>query len=161
VIDALSNSVANTIDVDKGGYDESITVPANRPWLTLQGVSGKPEDVVVINDRAHGTLKSDGTQWGTEGSATATFKAPDLTVQDLTIANSFDPADHTEVDQFETQAVAVAAKGDRQVYFNVRILGRQDMLLVKAPTPTDQCRSTSPTASSRARSTSSSATHPR
>ncbi|MET8976324.1 pectinesterase family protein [Streptomyces sp. NPDC004539] len=137
---APSGGSPYTVFVDKGDYHEVITVPANRRWLTLMGVTGVAEDVVVHNTRAHGMLKPDGTQWGTEGSAVATFKAPDLTVRDLTVSNTFDPVAHPEVDEFETQAVAVAAKGDRQVYRNVRILGRQDTLLVKGETPTTEAR---------------------
>ncbi|WP_256252250.1 pectinesterase family protein [Streptomyces sp. yr375] len=140
-INALPRSGANTIFIDKGAYAEAITVPANRPFLTLQGVSGNPVDVVITNNRAHAMLKPDGTPWGTEGSATATFKAPNLTVRDLTISNTFNPANHPEISPFETQAVAVCARGDRQFFFNCRITARQDTLLVKAPTPTDQVRS--------------------
>nr|WP_240982655.1 pectinesterase family protein [Streptomyces sp. S3(2020)] len=137
---APAGGTAHTVFLDQGDYHETITVPTNRQWLTVMGVTGVAEDVVIHNTRAHGMLKPDGTQWGTEGSAVATFKAPDLTVKDLTISNTFDPAAHPEISPFETQAVAVAAKADRQVYRNVRILGRQDTLLVKGETPTTQAR---------------------
>ncbi|WP_369167316.1 pectinesterase family protein [Streptomyces sp. R28] len=160
-IDHIPTSGANTIFVDKGDYHEAITVPGNKAWLTIKGVTGVAEDVVIHNSRAHGMLKPDGTQWGTEGSAVATFKPHDLIVQDLTISNTFDPAAHPEINAFETQAVAVAAKGDRQIYRNVRILGRQDTLLVKGRRAPPKPGSTSSSASSEAVSTSSSATPPR
>ncbi|MEU6381799.1 pectinesterase family protein [Streptomyces sp. NPDC046909] len=139
-IDDAPTSGSSTIFVDEGVYHEVITVPSNKSWLTIQGVSGDASDIVIYNTRAHGMLKPDGTPWGTEGSAVATFKAPNLLVRDLTISNTFDPADHPEVSAYETQAVAVAARGDRQVYANVRLLARQDTLLVKSPVPTDQTR---------------------
>ncbi|MFJ2112121.1 pectinesterase family protein [Streptomyces sp. NPDC087850] len=139
-IDALPDSGSNSILIDKGTYNEVISVPSSRPWLTIRGVSGSPGDVVISYERAHGTLKPDGTQWGTQGSAVATFKAHDLFVQDLTIQNTFDPAKHPEINAFETQAVALAAMGDRQVFGNVRLIGIQDTVLAKAPVATTQTR---------------------
>ena len=139
-IDALPSSGANSILIDKGTYNEVISVPSSRPWLTMRGVTGTPDDVVISYDRAHGTLKSDGTEWGTQGSAVATFKSHDLFVQDLTIHNTFNPANHPEINAFETQAVALAATGDRQVFGNVRLIGIQDTVLVKAPVATTQTR---------------------
>jgi pectin methylesterase-like acyl-CoA thioesterase len=136
-----ADGVAHTIVIDKGIYREAITVPSNKTHLTIKGATGvSPWDVYIYNDRAHGTRRPDGSLYGTEGSATATFKARDLTVQDLTIANTFNAKAHPEIGPFETQAVAVAAKGDRQVFDNVTIKGRQDTLLVKGNAPTDQAR---------------------
>ncbi|MGW1714880.1 pectinesterase family protein [Streptomyces sp. NPDC002156] len=129
-----------TIFIDEGTYHEFINIPAGKPWMMLEGVSANAADVVITGDRAHGMLKPDGTQWGTQGSAVATFKSIDLRVSNLTIANSFDPAAHPEINPYETQAVALAAMGDRQVYNNVRIIGRQDTVLVKSPVVTDQTR---------------------
>ncbi|UUU33001.1 pectinesterase family protein [Streptomyces sp. CA-210063] len=134
-----ADGVAHTIVIDKGIYREAITVPSNKTHLTITSASGY-KDVYIYNNRAHGLLRPDGTKWGTEGSATATFKADDLTVSFVTIANRFDPKAHPEVSPYETQAVAVAAKGDRQVFSNVDIIGRQDTLLVKGNAPTDQAR---------------------
>ncbi|WP_330293070.1 pectinesterase family protein [Streptomyces sp. NBC_00576] len=140
-IDHIPSSGANTVFIDTGVYHEVITVASNKSWLTIQGVSGKAQDVIIYNTRAHGMLQPDySTQWGTEGSAVATFKSTNLTVKDLTVSNTFDPATHPEISPYETQAVAIAAKGDRQVYDNVRILGHQDTLLVKSPTATAQTR---------------------
>ncbi|MFE4626034.1 pectinesterase family protein [Streptomyces mirabilis] len=65
---------------------------------------------------------------------------PLITVQYLTIINSFDPAKHPEIDQFSTQAVAVAAMNDRQVFNGVRIIARQDTVLAKSLAPTMQTR---------------------
>ncbi|MER7922317.1 pectinesterase family protein [Streptomyces sp. NPDC096057] len=139
-IDALPEDGENSILIDEGTYNEVVSVPGSRPGLTMRGVADSASDVVISYDRAHGTLKPDGTQWGTQGSAVATFKSTDLYVQDLTIQNTFDPVNHPEISPYETQAVALAAIGDRQVYDNVRIISRQDTLLVKADAPTDQAR---------------------
>lgn len=129
-----------TIVIAKGTYNETITVPKGMSNLTIKGATGKAADVVVTFDRAHGYLKPDGTKYGTEGSAVASFKAPNLRVESLTIQNTFDPDDHPEVNEFETQAVALAATGDRQVYTNVRLISTQDTVLTKSPVATDRTR---------------------
>ncbi|UUU23322.1 pectinesterase family protein [Streptomyces sp. DSM 40750] len=131
---------AYTILVRKGIYHEVIDVPKDKTHLTIKGATNNAADTVIYNFRAHGTRKPDGTMYGTGGSAVATFRPADLTVENLTVMNTFDPKAHPEIGPYETQAVAVAAQGDRQVYRNVRILSRQDTLLVKAPKPTDQVR---------------------
>ncbi|EST36674.1 hypothetical protein M878_00845 [Streptomyces roseochromogenus subsp. oscitans DS 12.976] len=59
----------------------------------------------------------------------ATFAARDLTVKNVTVANSFDKKGHPGT---AGQVVAVNAEGDRQVYENDRFLGHQDTLLARA-----------------------------
>lgn len=140
-INAAPEDGANSILIDKGSYHEVINVPADKTWLTIEGVTGNNADVLIWNSRAHGMINpSTGAMYGTGGSAVATFKPANLTVQNLKIVNTFDPAAHPEIGPYETQAVAVAAQGDRQVYRNVEISSRQDTLLVKGTQPTDQAR---------------------
>ncbi|WP_405816662.1 pectinesterase family protein [Streptomyces sp. NBC_01390] len=140
-IDHVPSSGANTIVIEKGVYHEVISVPKSKSWLTIKGVTGNRADVVIYNTRCHGMINpATGAQWGTQGSAVATFRPPNLTVQDLTISNTFDRAAHPEISPYETQAVAVAAMGDRQTYRNVAIWSHQDTLLVKGETPTTQAR---------------------
>ncbi|MFD8811495.1 pectinesterase family protein [Streptomyces sp. NPDC059627] len=141
-IDAVPKDAAGyQILIDKGFYREAVSVGSHQTWLTMKGVSGDAEDIVIWNDTAHGMINpATGAKYGTQGSAVATFSGTDLQIQDLTIQNSFVPESHPEIDPLETQAVALAAMGDRQTYSNVRLLGRQDTLLVKAPTATDQVR---------------------
>ncbi|MFF3846487.1 pectinesterase family protein [Streptomyces sp. NPDC002328] len=131
----------HTIVIRQGTYNEVISVPSNLTNLTIKGATGKPEDVNITHGNAHGmTNPATGQPYGTEGSATATFKPANLRVQDLTITNSFNPSQHPEIDQYSTQAVALVARGDRQVYTNVRLIGRQDTVLCKSPVATDQTR---------------------
>ncbi|MCG7210071.1 pectinesterase family protein [Streptomyces arenae] len=131
----------HTIVVNKGTYHEVVNVPSNLTNLTIKGATGNPEDVNITYGNAHGMTNPATSQpYGTDGSATATFKPTNLRVQDLTITNSFDPSQHPEIDQFSTQAVALLARGDRQVYTNVRLIGRQDTVEVKSPVATDQTR---------------------
>ncbi|MGY1495853.1 pectinesterase family protein [Streptomyces sp. QTS52] len=129
------------IIIDKGVYHEVISVPSSASFLTIESLTGWAPNVVIQNTRCHGMINpATGQKYGTQGSAVATFRAPNLTVKNITISNTFDRAAHPEVSPFETQAVAVAAMGDRQVFDNVTILGHQDTLLVKSETPTTQAR---------------------
>ncbi|GAA1962920.1 pectinesterase family protein [Kitasatospora viridis] len=126
-IDSIpADGEAHTITIRPGTYHEVINVPAKLTNLTIQGSTGNPEDVVITYGNAHGMLKPDGTPYGTTGSATATFRSSDLAVTGVTIVNSFDPNANPQIDQYSTQAVAVAALGDRQVYNNDRFIGTQD-----------------------------------
>ncbi|WP_369390739.1 pectinesterase family protein [Streptomyces sp. CG1] len=134
-IDAASSG--DTISVARGVYREVVTVPAAKSGLTLTGATGNPADVVITYDNAAGTKKPGGGRLGTAGSATATFAAKDLTVKNVTIANSFDKAAHPGI---SGQAVALNAEGDRQVYEHDRFLGHQDTLLAWAPTATTLTR---------------------
>ncbi|WP_329280581.1 pectinesterase family protein [Streptomyces sp. NBC_01451] len=141
-IDAVpADGTAHTVLIDKGVYHEVISVPKNKPWLTLQGITDLDLNVVIYNTRCNGmTDPATGAKYGTQGSAVATFRAPNLTVKNLTISNTFDRNAHPEISPYETQAVAVAAMGDRQVFDNVSILSHQDTLLVKGETPNTQAR---------------------
>ncbi|WP_200304174.1 pectinesterase family protein [Streptomyces adelaidensis] len=140
-INAAPTSGSSEIVIEKGVYHEVLTVPKDKSWLTIEGVTGNRADVVIYNSRCHGMINpSTGQKYGTQGSAVATFRPPNLTVKDLTISNTFDRAAHPEISAYETQAVAVAALGDRQTYFNVSIMGHQDTLLAKGETPTTQAR---------------------
>ncbi|MFI6551099.1 pectinesterase family protein [Streptomyces prunicolor] len=139
---APSDGVQRTVFLAKGTYAEAVVVLASRTNLFIKGEQGtSATDVVLTAERAHGmTNPATGTIYGTEGSAVLTVKAPGVTVAGITIQNTFDPANHPEVDAYSTQAVALAAEGDRQVYTQLRILSRQDTVLVKSPVPTDQNR---------------------
>ncbi|WP_200307222.1 pectinesterase family protein [Streptomyces adelaidensis] len=140
-INAAPDYGANTILIEKGDYHEVLSVPTNKSWLTITGITGNRGDVYIHNTRCNGMINSaTGTKWGTQGSAVATFRAPNLTVRHLTINNTFDRNAHQEISPYETQAVAVVAMGDRQVYENVAIWSHQDTLYVKGQTPTSQAR---------------------
>src|SRR5437588_232068 len=63
--------------------------------------------------------------------------AANVTVQDLTIANTYNPAAYP---QGYAQAVAIEAEGDRQVYSRDRFLGLQDTVLTWEPNQHDGYR---------------------
>ncbi|MFD1715376.1 pectinesterase family protein [Amnibacterium flavum] len=121
------------IMVAPGTYHE--VVISTKANVILAGTTGNARDVVIEFDNANGTTKSGTTcpavtaaTCGTAGSATVTLSGGGVQVRDLTIANTFDKAAHPEIGNFNTQAVALRATGDRQVYTNVRLLGVQDTL---------------------------------
>ncbi|MGH1552895.1 pectinesterase family protein [Streptomyces sp. L7] len=124
-----------------GTYDEAVIVPSGTRNLFIKGITGDASDVILTGDRAHGmTNPATGQPYGTEGSAVLTVKAPGATVANLTVQNTFDPANHPEVDAYSTQAVALAAEGDRQTFSQCRLIARQDTVLCKAPVATGQYR---------------------
>ncbi|SED18911.1 pectinesterase [Streptomyces sp. 3213] len=127
-VDAVEGS-GWTIVVHPGTYREVINVPAETGELTLRGATRDARDVVIVYDNANGTQRPDGSgTYGTAGSATFTSAAPGLTVRDLTLANDWLRADHSEITG--TQAVAAYVTGDRSRFSHVRLLAHQDTLFV-------------------------------
>jgi pectinesterase len=127
-IDAVpaGNTERVTIAVRPGTYLGQVIVPASKPYITLDGTGRTPSSVVIADDRANGTLKPDGTPWGTTGSASVTIDGAGFRARNLTFANLFDEAGHPEITS--KQAVAVLTRADRVEFDRVRFLGNQDTL---------------------------------
>lgn len=132
-IDAVpvGNTEEYVIAIRPGVYQGQVIVPADRPFVTLRGLGHRSSDVVITDNRANGTLKPDGTPWGTSGSATVTVSGHDFTAVNLTFSNAFDEAAHPEITN--RQAVAVLTRADRLVFDRVRFLGNQDTLYLNSP----------------------------
>ncbi|MEV7085686.1 pectinesterase family protein [Streptomyces sp. NPDC093085] len=133
-----ASAAGDTISIARGTYREVVNVPAALSGLTIKGATGNAEDVVITYDNAAGTRKPDGSTYGTAGSATATFSANNLTVTGVTVQNTWLRAEHPEIT--DTQAVAVNAQGDRQLFRNDRFIAHQDTVLNWAPSATGQYR---------------------
>ncbi|SDT52699.1 pectinesterase family protein [Actinoplanes derwentensis] len=118
------------IGVRPGTHLGQVIVPKTKPLLEFRGLGRRPEDVVIADDRANGTLKPDGTPWGTSGSASVTIDGAGFRAVNLTFANLFDEAAHPEITN--RQAVAVLTRADRLVFDRVRFLGNQDTLYVNS-----------------------------
>jgi pectinesterase len=119
------------IAVRPGEYRELVTVPSDKPHLTLVGTGRDAEDVVLFYDNANGTPRPDGSgTYGTWGSASVTIDGADFTARNLTLANTFDEGAHPEITN--RQAVAVLTRADRLVFDRVRFLGHQDTLYVNS-----------------------------
>ena len=139
-IDAIPvNNAMNTIILIKPGiYQEVVSVPASKPFITLIGGSFRPEDTVIAFNNWAGAPAPGGGTLGTSGSATVTLNANDFTASNITFANTFDPASQPQTNQH--QAVAVKTTGDRLVFNNDRFLGNQDTLYVNSPSTTTIAR---------------------
>ncbi|WP_433382891.1 pectinesterase family protein [Actinoplanes sp. CA-142083] len=123
-IDAVP--AGNTIGVRPGTYRGQVIVPSSKSQITLTGMGATPDSVVIADDRANGTLKPDGTPWGTTGSASVTIDGAGFRARNLTFANLFDEAAHPEITS--RQAVAVLTRADRVEFDRVRFLANQDTL---------------------------------
>src|SRR6266498_823184 len=120
-VDAVpaNNTSRVTITIKPGTYREIVTVPANKPFITLQGLGSSPSNVLVVNNHSAYT-------YGTFNSATVFVYGHDFTATNLTISNDFDESS-TPSGQ---QAVALHLNADRALFTNVRLLGDQDTFLV-------------------------------
>ncbi|SHM52466.1 pectate lyase [Gracilibacillus kekensis] len=117
-----------TILIKEGTYKEVVTVPANKPFITL---IGEDETTTVITyDNYAGRDNGVGGTLGTSGSASVYLRADDLKIENLTLENSFDES----MDVEGKQAVAVYASGDRQYFKNIRFIGNQDTLYTHSGT---------------------------
>ncbi|WP_220505091.1 pectinesterase family protein [Microbispora sp. H10830] len=121
-IDAVAsgNSSRKVITIKPGTYREIVTIPTNKPYITLQGLGSSPGDVVIVDNHYAGG------NGGTFNSATAFVNGHDSALTNLTISNDY-VEDGTTVNQ---QAVALNLNADRAVLSNVRLLGDQDTFLI-------------------------------
>jgi pectinesterase len=113
------------ISIKAGTYRGQVEIPAGRSGVTLRGATGTPADVVITGSAPASTA-------GTAGSATVLNLAANTTITGVTIVNAY--AKH------DSQALALYAGGDRQVYGNVRLLGYQDTFLSWGGTGSKQVR---------------------
>lgn len=118
-------SSGTVIDIKPGTYHGQVSISSGKSGITLQGTTGNSADIVITGSTPASTA-------GTSGSATVLNSAKDTTVKGLTIANTY--AAH------DSQALALYAGGDRQVYRNVRLLGYQDTFLSWGGTGSSQVR---------------------
>ena len=116
-IDAVpaNNNTRRVITIKPGTYREIVTVPSNKPYLTLQGLGSSANNTVIVNNH------SNAGGYGTFGSATVFVNGHDFIATNLTMSNDYGEG---------SQAVAANLNADRSVFTNVRFLGNQDTLLV-------------------------------
>lgn len=116
-VDAVpaNNTTRRTITIKAGTYREVVTIPANKPFITLQGLGASAAATVIVNNH------SSAGGYGTSGSATVFVDGHDFAAKNLTMSNDYGEG---------SQAVAANVSADRSVFDNVRFLGNQDTLLV-------------------------------
>ncbi|MEU5097039.1 pectinesterase family protein [Streptomyces sp. NPDC020996] len=124
-VDAVpaNNTTRRVITIKPGTYREIVTIPSNKPYITLQGLGSSASSTVIVNNHYAGA-------YGTSGSATVFAYGHDFVATDLTVSNDFDESSVTS----GQQAVALHLNADRAVFSNVRLLGDQDTFLVNDAT---------------------------
>ncbi len=114
-VDAVptANDRPVVIQIAPGTYNERVTVPKDKPFITLRGVNLDPT-TVLLTFRA--TLPNH--------VAALTAAADDFRLENMTIENASGAS--------AGQQQAVMSFGDRQVYENVVLKGWQDTLWTRA-----------------------------
>ncbi len=107
-----------TIFVKKGTYHEKDTLAKSKINVFLLG-EDRDSTIITYGDYAdsHGSGNP-----GTSGSFTVAIDASDFTAANISIQNTYSPQPGVS----GTQAVALRANGDRQAYYNCKLLGYQD-----------------------------------
>ncbi|WP_462413046.1 pectinesterase family protein [Neobacillus sp. Marseille-QA0830] len=123
-IDAIPANNRDKVEIfiKNGVYKERLTIPAEKPFITLIGES--VENTILTYDHHAKMPNPEGGIIGTGRSASIYLYASDFTAKNLTMENSFNPKRMSG----ETQAVAVYASGERMSFYQVRFLGNQDTL---------------------------------
>jgi pectinesterase len=114
-----------TVHIKPGVYTEHISIALDKPPIRLYGDDAAA--TVLTFNLTHNTLGPTGIPIGTAKSASTTVRANDFEADDLTFANST-PRD-------VSQALAIAAEGDRQIYRRCRFIGWQDTLFTNGGSP--------------------------
>ncbi len=120
---STSNTTPTQIRIKPGTYREKLTI--TKPLVTFCGETGKQASTVLTYNDGASTLKADGTAIGTSGSASITIKTNDISMENITIENSFG---------IGSQAVALLAQGQRLQFRNCRLLANQDTLYAHSGT---------------------------
>jgi pectinesterase len=107
-------STGTVITVKPGTYQGQVSISAAKSGITIKGSTGTATDIVITGKVSQADSGS------ASGSATLLNLAKNTTITGVTIRNTYGSG---------SQALALYMGGDRQVYRNVRILGRQDTLL--------------------------------
>lgn len=117
-----SSSASKTIYIKNGTYYEVVTIPSSISNLNLIGES--KDGVILHYDNYNAKNNGSGGTYGTGGSASVFIKGSNITVQNITIKNSF-----VEKGNSGEQAVALSVTGQKVKCKNCNVLGNQDTLL--------------------------------
>ncbi len=116
---AETDNVAVLIYIKKGIYKEKLVIPSSKAGLRLVG-EDKENTILTYDDYSGKPNPNSNRNIGTSDSYTLLVRADDVTLENITIANSWCA---------KGQAVSLHVKGTRFVIRNARILGCQDTLL--------------------------------
>ncbi|XP_024371027.1 probable pectinesterase 68 [Physcomitrium patens] len=118
-IDAVpeNNTDLYTIEILSGTYTEKVSIPATKPFITLQG-AGRNNTIISYNDTANST-------GSTMKSATFTVFAANFTARNVTFQNS---APHAVAGETGAQAVALRIAGDMAAFYGCGFISSQDTI---------------------------------
>lgn len=110
-IDAVpaTNTQPQSIELAPGLYKEALTIPKGKEFITLKGLGETRDKVIITAGATQSTLTAD---------------ADNLHVQNLTLENSAGATAGPNQ--------ALTSNGDKQVYENVRFVGWQDTMYLRA-----------------------------
>lgn len=116
------------LHIKPGTYNERPTLAASKSNVYLVGDDAAT--TIITNNISAGTINPDTNQaYGTSLSQTMAIFGNDFTASKITIENSYmNSAANTALNP-STQAVALKTQGDRQAFYDCRILGYQDTYL--------------------------------
>ncbi|MCL8017455.1 pectinesterase family protein [Streptomyces sp. AS02] len=127
-VDAVpaNNPSRVVIQVKPGTYREAVTVPVNKPHVTIVGTGASRKDTVIVEGHAAGMTKPGGGTYGTPGSATLSVKADDTQLRNLSVTNDFNEGANQSLSGH--QAVALLTQADQVFLDSLIITGDQDTL---------------------------------
>lgn len=115
------------IHIKPGTYTERPTLTSTKSNVFLIGDDA--ETTIITNNVSAGTLDGNGNPFGTSNSQTMAILGNDFTASKITVANTFVNSTANAQINGNTQAVALKTQGDRQAFYDCRILGYQDTYL--------------------------------
>lgn len=112
----------NVVYIKNGRYKEVVTIDKSKSNIKIVGESNS--GAVIYYDNYAGKDNGNGGTYGTSGSSSFYLRGSNITLENLTIENSFDESQNLE----GSQAVAAYVTGDRNVFKNCIFIGNQDTL---------------------------------
>jgi pectinesterase len=113
-----NNTAPVTVHIKPGTYKERVRVPKDKRFITLQGDDAKTT-VLTYDLAAPKSIPPSTQPVGTSGSYSTLVEADDFVAENLTFENSAGEVG---------QAVALRTIGERQAFYNCRLIGWQDTL---------------------------------
>lgn len=110
------------INVNPGTYYQKCTLASTKSNVYLIGKD--PATTIITYNAYSGQSNGAGGTWGTNNCFSVAIDASDFLAQNITFQNTIKNDGTTGTGN--EQAVALRTKGDRQQYYNCRLLGYQD-----------------------------------
>jgi len=116
-----TNTIPTQIRIAPGTYEEKLSIQI--PNITLCGQIGKASSTILTYSDNANTPNGSGGTLGTTGGASTTLSSDDVSVENVTFANSTPLGG--------SQAVALLVNGNRVQFRNCRFVSFQDTLYVR------------------------------